>query len=163
TGSSGDQTGGGSAGVSATGGMTSGGGAGKGGSGTGGTAGGGAGKLDHVFVIELENHDEGSIIGNSNDAPYLNGLLMKGSSASAFKDELPLKTPSEPHYVWLESGTNTFADHTFTTDDDASTANSTIDTQHLATQLETAKISWISYQEGINDATGACPIASDGY
>jgi hypothetical protein len=132
-------------------------------SGSAGTTGTSATKLEHVFVLALENHDEGQIIGNATDAPYLNGLLKKGSSASSFMDELPKDIVSEPHYVWMESGTNAFADHKFTSDDDASSHNSTANTEHLATQLSAANISWLSYQEGLNEKTGACPISSDGF
>ena len=120
-------------------------------------------KLEHVFVLAMENHDQVSIVDNEKDAPYLNTLIQKGARACNFTDELPKDIVSEPHYVWMESGTNVFSDHTFDSDSDASDKNSTADTTHLVTQLGTANISWMSYQEGINDKTGSCPIASDGF
>lgn len=121
--------------------------------------------IKYVFVITMENHDANQIIGNAVDAPYINGTLVpQYAQASNFNDELP-NLPSEPHYIWMEAGTNAFSDHTFTTDGDASSSNSTSSTAHLVTQIKNATngVTWMSYQEGINSATGACPIASAGF
>src|SRR5215831_20553444 len=73
--------------------------------------------IKHVFVIALENHADSSIYGNTTSAPFIQTLLVQGSRASLFVDNLP-DAPSEPHYVWMEAGTNAFADHTFTGDGD---------------------------------------------
>jgi hypothetical protein len=118
-----------------------------------------------VFVIAFENHDAGEIYGNTQDAPYINGTLLPAYAHSTnFTDELPA-LPSEPHYVWMEAGTNKFSDHTFTGDGDATKANSTKSKAHLVTQINTAGtgITWMAYQEGINGSTGACPITSSGF
>lgn len=143
--------------------------AGIGGAGSGGNGGGGTGdltasRIKHVFVIAMENHDEGSIVGNSADASYINGeLLVKYASASNFLDRLPISNVSEPHYVWMEAGTHVFSDHTFTSDDPPSASNSTASTEHLATQLSRKGLTWMAYQEGIDGTSGACPIESSGY
>jgi hypothetical protein len=65
----------------------------------------------------------------------------------------------------MEAGTNAFSDHTFTTDNDPSASNSTSSPAHLVTQIKSATngVTWMSYQEGINGTTGACPIASSGF
>jgi hypothetical protein len=118
-----------------------------------------------VFVIAFENHDAGEIYGNTKDAPYINNTLLPAYAHSTnFTDELPALV-SEPHYVWMEAGTNKFSDHTFLTDDDASASNSTSNKKHLVTQIKKAGtgITWMSYQEGINGTTGACPISSSGF
>src|SRR5262249_20588532 len=110
-----------------------------------------------VFVIAMENHDAGEIYGNTKDAPYLNNTLLPAySHATNFTNELP-SLPSEPHYVWMEAGTNKFTDHTFTGDGDATKTNSTKSKAHLATQIRNASsgITWMAYQEGITNATGA--------
>jgi len=115
-----------------------------------------------VFVIPMENQDYTKVIGDSTDAPYINGTLVPTyATASSFQDELALAVPSEPHYVWMESGTNAFKDHTFLTDNDSSSTNSTSSTAHLTTELEAANVSWTSYQEGI--AASTCPIKSTGF
>jgi phosphatidylinositol-3-phosphatase len=122
--------------------------------------------IEHVFVITLENHDARQIYGNHEHAPYLNKtLLPKYAHAANFVDLLALHIPSEPHYVMMEAGTNAFADHTFTTDSDPSAENSTSETAHLVTQIKNASngVTWRSYQEGLNAATGLCPIHSRGF
>src|SRR3954467_6284734 len=85
----------------------------------------GASAIQHVFVIAMENHDASQIYGNTTNAPYINGTLIPGfSRATNFNDPLALSIPSEPHYVWMEAGTNSFSDRTFTGDSDPSSTNS---------------------------------------
>lgn len=116
-----------------------------------------------VFVIAFENHDARQIYGSS-DAPYINNVLMeKYAYSTNFIDPLSSSVPSEPHYIWMEAGTNKLPDHTFTGNDDPSSSNSTGTSAHLTAQLRSANISWMSYQEGLNSSTGKCPIDSDGH
>jgi hypothetical protein len=115
----------------------------------------------HVFVVAMENQSAADIYGSSN-APYINGsLLPRYASASNFADELP-GLPSEPHYIWLEAGTNAFADHTFSTDGVPSASNSTASTDHLATQLRNAGggLDWMAYVEGTDLTAQPCPISN---
>jgi phospholipase C len=122
--------------------------------------------IKHVFVIAMENHDSTQIYGNTGSAPYINNTLLPNYAHSTnFNDELALSIPSEPHYVWMEAGTNAFSDHTFTGDGDPTSSNSTSDTNHLATQIKNATngVTWRTYQEGLNSSTGACPIHSNGF
>jgi phosphatidylinositol-3-phosphatase len=112
-----------------------------------------------VFVIPFENKSSAMIYGNAN-APYLNGLLATSAYATAFHDELPA-APSEPHYIWMEAGTNALTGHTFTGDGDATATNSTPSTAHLSTQLDAAGLGWVAYQEGIT--AGTCPIGTAGF
>ncbi len=122
--------------------------------------------IKHVFVIAMENHDSTQIYGNTSNAPYINNtLLPKYAHSTNFNDALALSIPSEPHYVFIEGGTNAFSDHTFTTDNDPSSSNSTNSTAHLATQIKNATngVTWRTYQEGLNGSTGSCPIHSSGF
>jgi phosphatidylinositol-3-phosphatase len=122
--------------------------------------------IQHVFVIAMENHDGTQIYGDTTDAPYINGTLIPAYAHSTnFNDPLALSIPSEPHYVWMEAGTNAFSDHTFTTDNNPSGSNSTASTAHLVTQIKNsvAGLTWMSYQEGLNSSTGSCPIVSNGF
>jgi len=131
--------------------------------GTGGAPGAQAG-LDYVFVIAMENEPASAIYGSSS-APYINNeLLPKYAHATGFTDPLPDGIPSEPHYVWMEAGTNKFSDVTFSDDGDPSSGNSTKSTAHLTTQMGAASppVSWLGYMEGLNSSTGACPIRSSG-
>jgi phosphatidylinositol-3-phosphatase len=126
----------------------------------------GASVIQHVFVIAMENHDSTQIYGNTTNAPYINNTLIPSyAHATNFNDPLALSLPSEPHYVYMEAGTNAFSDHTFTSDSDPSSTNSTSSTAHLVTQIKnsTNNVTWITYQEGQNSTTGSCPIASSGF
>jgi hypothetical protein len=118
-----------------------------------------------VFVIAMENEPAAAIYGSS-AAPYINTqLIPKYARATAFADALADSIPSEPHYVWMEAGTNAFSDTTFTGDGDPSASNSTASTAHLTTQMQAAspQVSWLSFQEGLNASTGACPVHSSGF
>jgi hypothetical protein len=122
--------------------------------------------IQHVFVIAMENHDARTIIGKKTRAVYINSALIPiAAQATNFADELPLSVPSEPHYLWMEAGTNEFPDHKFLTDGDPSPANSTKSTEHLVTQIKDVKtgVTWMTYQEGQDSNTGACPIVSRGF
>lgn len=116
-----------------------------------------------VFVIALENENISAIYG-SDRAAYLNGTVLPGSAtAGNFDDELPT-LPSEPHYVWMEAGTNAFADHTFETDSSPSASNSTASTDHLATQIDDAGggLTWMEYVEEADLSAEPCPISGAG-
>ena len=124
-----------------------------------------AAAIKHVIVIVMENTDAREIYGNFEKAPYINSALMPVAARSLnFTDPLPPKLHSEPHYVWMEAGTRSFVGYTFSTDNDPTAANSTGSTQHLVRQMidttGTANIGWMSYQQAMNAATGACPVAS---
>jgi phosphatidylinositol-3-phosphatase len=136
-------------------------------------AAGSASALNHVFVIVMENtnaepHDGAPFIyGNTEDAPYINGELMpKYAHAANFMDRLALAVPSEPHYVLMEAGTNVFADFTFgdstNSDGDPSSTRGTASPDHLTNQMRATggRVEWMSYQEGLSEKTGACPINS---
>jgi hypothetical protein len=116
----------------------------------------------YVFVIVMENRSRTQVVG-SPSAPYFNGTLLPQYATSlSFVDELP-GLPSEPRYIWLEAGTNVFADHTFTTWLPPTQQNSTASIAHLVTQMRTSgTVDWMSYQEDIGPATGACPIQDVG-
>jgi hypothetical protein len=107
-------------------------------------------KIDHVFVILLENHDWSQIKGNSS-APYVNGtLLAQGAHAENYQN-VPNLHPSLPNYIWLEAGSN------LGVTDDATPSNHRLaTTQHLTALLNKAGVSWKSYQEDI--AGTECPI-----
>ena len=120
--------------------------------------------IRHVFVIAFENRDAIALYGNVEDAPYINATLLPNyAHATNFNDELP-EMQSEPHYIWMEAGTNEFDDHDFRRNKPPSDSNSTGSTAHLVTQIKNARhgVSWRSYQEGLNSTTGACPVTSNG-
>jgi phosphatidylinositol-3-phosphatase len=121
--------------------------------------------LQHVFVIVMENTGARDIYDGTG-APYLHSLLERGAHATNYRDPLALGVLSEPHYVWMEAGTNRFADARICADGDPSARNSTASTDHLTTQMATAAspVSWTSYQEGLDPSTtGVCPVDGAGH
>lgn len=60
-------------------------------------------KLDHVFVIMMENHSYQQIIGNTAQAPYLNRLAHEGNLARAY---FAVGHPSLRNYLAVMGGSN---------------------------------------------------------
>ena len=106
-----------------------------------------------VFLILMENHNWNQIKGSAS-APYINALLSQGAHAEAYYNP-PGMHPSEPNYLWLEAGTN-FGIR----DDNPPSTNHQSSTAHLTTQLNSAGISWKSYQEDISGTV--CPLSGTG-
>ncbi len=110
--------------------------------------------IETVFIVLMENHNWSSIKGSAS-APYINGtLLPMGSHTEAYVNP-PGIHPSEPNYIWLESGSNLGV-----TNDNNPSSNHQSTTSHLSTLLDAAGISWKSYAEGISGAT--CPLTNSG-
>ncbi|MET0790431.1 MAG: alkaline phosphatase family protein [Polyangiaceae bacterium] len=122
-------------------------------------------QIKHVIVIAMENHDADQIYGDTLNAPYFHELGRKYAHAANFDDELPLDIPSEGHYVWMEAGTHQFSDATFDDDSPPSPSVSTGSNKHLTRQIKNADtgLSWMTYQEGMNEESGACPIRATGF
>src|ERR1700733_3478716 len=115
---------------------------------------GGGHAIQTVFLILMENHNWSSIKGNAS-APYINGtLLPMGSHAEAYMNP-PGNHPSEPNYIWLESGSNLGV-----TNDNPPSSNHQSTTAPLSTLLDAAGVSWKSYAEGITGST--CPLTTSG-
>jgi hypothetical protein len=58
-------------------------------------------QFDHVFVIMMENHGTGEIIGNKADAPFVNQLASRSRVALNYNG---VTHPSLPNYLALISG-----------------------------------------------------------
>ena len=115
---------------------------------------GGGHAIETVFIVLMENHNWSTIKGNAS-APYINGtLLPMGSHAEAYVN-VPGNHPSEPNYIWLESGSNLGI-----TNDNPPSSNHQSTTSHLSTLLDAAGISWRSYAEGISGTD--CPLTATG-
>ena len=123
-----------------------------------------------VFVIALENHNftqpdaynkTNQIFGNP-AAPYINSLITPGNPNAALTSYasnyvnvpasvaggVPLH-PSEPNYVWAEAGTDPV-----TLRNDANPyPNNIVNAPNLSGSLQTAGVSWKSYQEDTDLAT----------
>jgi hypothetical protein len=106
-----------------------------------------------VFVIVMENHDW-SAIKSGGSSPYIQSLLKVGGHAERYFSPRDIH-PSEPNYVWMEAGDNLAIQ-----DDDGPDQNHRTTKAHLVTQLDTAGVSWRSYQEGISGTD--CPLEARG-
>lgn len=105
---------------------------------------GGMSNVQTVFIIVMENNGWPVIKGNTN-APYLNNTLLPLASYCENYHNVPGIHPSLPNYLWLEAGTGFGI-----TDDHNPAINHQNTTNHLATLLDKAAISWKSYQEDIS-------------
>jgi phosphatidylinositol-3-phosphatase len=94
-------------------------------------------KLDRVALLVLENRSYDEVIG-SPDAPYINRLARRYALAERY---YAIGHPSLPNYVALTGG-STFEIQTNCAGCDTSAPN-------LVTQLDTARISWKAYFEGL--------------
>jgi hypothetical protein len=87
--------------------------------------------MDHVFVIVMENHTYGQVIGSA-DAPYVNSLLPTSGLASKY---YAVAHGSLPNYLALTSGRT-----------DAGKGS------NIADSLERAGKTWKAYEEGMPSA-----------
>ena len=120
-------------------------------------------QIGDVFYIDLENHNftqppgvtsPEQLLGNP-AAPFLNSLITPGNANAAMTSyasnyrNVPGVHPSEPNYVWQESGM-----HGPLNDNDpyASTPNNIVNAPNLSALLQNkyGTSGWKSYQEDID-------------
>lgn len=97
----------------------------------------GSTRLDHVFVIMLENHSKEGVIGDVN-APYITSLADTYSVATHYYG---VTHPSLPNYVATLSGSNWDVNN-----DDP---NNRFDHTNLVDSLENAHLTWGAYMEAM--------------
>ncbi len=132
-------------------------------------------QIGDVFYIALENHNftqpstvpagtPAQLFGNS-AAPFLNSLVTPGNAnaaqtsfASNYQNVAPGLHPSEPNYVWQESGT-----HGPLNDSDPY-PNNIVNAPNLSALLQTkyGTAGWKSYQEDIDLATNSGSVNHPG-
>jgi phosphatidylinositol-3-phosphatase len=95
-----------------------------------------AATADHVFLVVLENHSFGQVIGNP-AMPYLNGLATAHSLAA---DYFANAHPSIPNYFMLTTGNLQTFDDSFT---------GTISDDNIVRALNGAGKTWKAYIESI--------------
>jgi phosphatidylinositol-3-phosphatase len=96
--------------------------------------------LRHVFVIMLENHSQGAVVGNPN-APYITHLAHTYARAAGY---LGVTHPSQPNYVSLFSGSNWWLN----SDSPSNRYNHT----NLVDQLQAHRLTWTAYMESMPKA-----------
>jgi hypothetical protein len=96
-----------------------------------------ASSSSHVVVIVMENKEASEVIGTP-DAPFTTKLAGRyGLATSSFA----IKHPSVPNYIALTSGS--------TQGIDTDCTDCRVGARNLASQLETAHVSWKAYLEGL--------------
>ena len=95
------------------------------------------GRVAHIAVIAMENHEYGSIIG-SRSAPYVNGVAKRYALAL---NMYAVSHPSLPNYLALVGGS------TFGISSDCTGCE--VHASSLPDQLAGAGISWKAYMEGV--------------
>ena len=58
-------------------------------------------QIDHIFTIVMENHNYGTILANTTEAPYTNSLIARYSLAANYA---AVAHPSLPNYLALTGG-----------------------------------------------------------
>ena len=91
--------------------------------------------FSHIFVIVMENHEYGSVIGRP-DAPYVNSLAAAYGLATNY---YAASHPSLPNYIALTAGS------TFGIASDCTTCY--VSATNIADQVETSGRSWKAYME----------------
>ncbi len=93
--------------------------------------------FDHVFVIVMENHSYGEIIG-SPSAPYINSLVGRGALATNYH---AVSHPSLPNYLALTGGS------TYGIASDCTTC--WVSAQNVGDSLEAGGSTWKAYEESM--------------
>src|SRR5207237_2484983 len=93
--------------------------------------------FSHVFVIVMENHEYGSVIGTA-AAPYINSLANSYGLATNY---YAASHPSLPNYLALTAGS------TFGIASDCTTCY--VNATNIGDQLEASARSWKAYKEAI--------------
>ena len=95
------------------------------------------GQLDHVFVIYMENHGVGDIVGSPN-APYINSLINTYGYDSNFH---ALSHPSDPNYFRIMGGSDFGIDY--------NPAPNVINAPNLMQEMDHQGISWAGYAQSM--------------
>jgi hypothetical protein len=101
-----------------------------------------------VFTIVMENHSYSQIVGNTNEAPFINSLIKQNAIAAGYHDSYV--HPSEPNYFEMVAGEN----FGILNDNDPGPSNHISSQSHIADQLEKAGLSWKAYEESMGTPCG---------
>jgi len=93
--------------------------------------------MDHVFVIVMENHAYGEVVG-STSAPYFNSVISSGALGESY---FAVAHPSLPNYLSLVGAS------TFGITSDCTTC--WVTAPNIADRVETAGSTWKAYMESM--------------
>ncbi|MGH3444319.1 MAG: alkaline phosphatase family protein, partial [Nocardioidaceae bacterium] len=96
-------------------------------------------RLDHIYVIMLENHSKSSVIGDKN-APYITKLSHKYQMADHYYG---VTHPSMPNYIAAISGSN------YGIQDDNAQNIVHLSQRNLVDQLDYYNVPWAAYMQDL--------------
>lgn len=108
--------------------------------------------FSHIVVVMEENHSYDDIIGDTNDAPYINSLAGQGALMTS---SFGVSHPSEPNYMAI------FGGDTFGLTGDSCPVNEG-NTANLGSELLAAGNTFAGYSEGL-PSTGSTKCTSGSY
>jgi phosphatidylinositol-3-phosphatase len=106
---------------------------------------------DHVVVIMDENRTYTEIIGNPNDAPYINSLLPFAANMTRSVAE---QHPTDPNYLYFFSGANQGIT------DNSIPSNLPFTTPNLAAQVIAAGFTFVDYAEDLPFTGDLTPVVN---
>lgn len=95
--------------------------------------------FDHVFMVMMENTDYSQIVGNTTDAPYINGLFSQGALLTNYNG---VYHPSDENYLAVAGGDTFITGATYY-------PNVNDPNRHLGDLAEAAGKTWMSYEMGM--------------
>ncbi|MEJ0046428.1 MAG: alkaline phosphatase family protein [Rhodospirillales bacterium] len=96
-------------------------------------------RFDHVFLVMMENTDFSEVIGDTKDAPFINGLAASGTSLLNYSG---VYHPSDENYLAIAGG-NTFVEGAIYFPDIH------VNSPHIGDELEAIGKTWRAYEQGM--------------
>ena len=98
-------------------------------------------QFDHVFLIMMENTNYGQVIGDTKDAPFINGLASQGALLANYTG---VYHPSDENYLAIAGG-NTFVEGAIYF------PNIAVTSPNLGDELEAQGKNWRAYEQGMGE------------
>ena len=94
---------------------------------------------DHVFVVQMENTNFSQVIGDTTDAPFINGLANRGTLLT---NDSGTYHPSDENYLAIAGGGNFVEGAVYW-------PNIKVASAHLGDSLEAVGKTWKAYEQGM--------------
>ncbi|HVC00862.1 MAG TPA: alkaline phosphatase family protein [Steroidobacteraceae bacterium] len=96
-------------------------------------------RFDHVFLIMMENTRYRQVIGDTKDAPYINGLAARGTLLARYH---AVYHPSDENYLAIADGATTVRGAIYF-------PNMRLAVRHIGDTIEAAGKTWKAYEQGM--------------
>lgn len=94
---------------------------------------------DHVFVVQMENTNFSQVIGDTSDAPFINGLANRGTLLTNYSGTYH---PSDENYLAIAGGSDFVEGAVYW-------PNIKVASPHLGDSLEAIGKTWKAYEQGM--------------